>query len=63
MKKKAKKLVLAKETLRNLGAKDLAQIAGGVGPTDSCSGCDPIHTETCFHCPREPQSIQICIPF
>jgi hypothetical protein len=38
MEKKTKKLVLAKETLRSLGAKDLERIAGGSGDTQGTVG-------------------------
>jgi hypothetical protein len=53
MKKTTKKLTLAKETLRNLGSRNLELVGGGYLPTDTCSGCDPIPTESHW-CPREP---------
>jgi hypothetical protein len=46
MKKQTKKLVLAKETLRNLGSNDLVQVAGAtVGPGGG--NCNPAPSETC----------------
>jgi hypothetical protein len=42
MKKKTKKLVLAKETLRGLDNRDgLRQVAGGVTVVSGCTDCDP----------------------
>jgi hypothetical protein len=59
MKKQAKKLVLAKETLRSLGDQKLQQVEGGeeytrITPTVSCPPPPP----------KEPRSTyQICIQF
>jgi len=54
MKKQVKKLVLAKETVRNLGVKSLDQVVGGsVLPMFAC-GTDTC--ESCKYCLPEPIS-------
>jgi hypothetical protein len=50
MKKKTKKLVLAKETVRDLSAIDLREAAGGTTWQATCAGC----TDDSRYLPREP---------
>jgi hypothetical protein len=48
MKKKVKKLVLAKETLRNLeGIDELKRVAGGTMADTQCYGCYSGNVPTC----------------
>jgi len=48
MKKQAKKLVLAKETVRNLSGVDLREAAGGTTWQTTCAGCP--QTNSCRFC-------------
>jgi hypothetical protein len=67
MKKQAKKLKLAKETVRNLEPSSLDRIVGGTCSTnESLSGCGPLKTDTCYNCSPTITNIpthqpQICI--
>ena len=51
MKKTAKKLVLAKETVKNLEEPKLNMIAGGTSGADSCHP---------YYCPRMPIDTRAC---
>jgi hypothetical protein len=52
MKKQIKKLLLSKETLRNLSGEDMRMVDGGVTVALSCGGsCNNNSCEaTCFSC-------------
>jgi hypothetical protein len=56
MKKQTKKLVLSKETVRDLATQDLRGVAGGTdfseGGTCTCRSWDWIRQSTSYACPR-----------
>lgn len=47
MKKRVKKLVLAKETVANLESDDLRQVAGGTIYDTACYGCFSANASAC----------------
>ena len=68
MKKRAKKLTLSKETLRNLDAARLRKAAGGTDTgqctvtcyqVDTCGSCQGTLCDTCFS--RLPNCTQACV--
>lgn len=67
MKKKIKKLALAKETLRTLGAQSSRQAVGGAGTRPSINTCYATCTEfsannTCDSCVQPcPTEVSACI--
>jgi hypothetical protein len=53
MKKQPKKLVLAKETMRNLDV-NLGYVAGATTPENGCTGLLVCAYSSPYYCPREP---------